>query len=198
MNSEFRCMLAGLFLLSAATAVAQVHLVEGKADSPVRVVVYEDLQCPDCADFRVMLDKKLLPRYGTKVAFEHRDFSLPKHKWARPAAVAARFFQQQSVALAILWRRETMRDQAQITPETFPAYFAAFAKRNGIDPVTAEAALHDPALNALVEKDYADGVARGIAHTPTALVNGAPFIETFTFEEISAGIESALKESGVQ
>jgi protein-disulfide isomerase len=58
--------------------------------------------------------------------------------------------------------------------------------------------LHDPALEALVEKDYADGVARGIAHTPTALVNGAPFIETFTFEEIGAGIESALKESGVQ
>jgi protein-disulfide isomerase len=198
MISELRCALAGLFVLSAATAMAQVHLVEGNADSPVRVVIYEDLQCPDCADFRVMLDKKLLPRYGAKVAFEHRDFPLPKHKWARPAAVAARFFQQQSVALAILWRQETMRDQAQITPETFPAYLGLFAKRNGIDPAQAAAALHDPALNALVEKDYADGVARGIAHTPTALVNGAPFIETFTFEEIGAGIDSALKESGVQ
>jgi protein-disulfide isomerase len=198
MIPELGRALAGLFVLSAATAVAQVHLVEGKADSPVRVVIYEDLQCPDCADFRVMLDQKLLPRYGAKVAFEHRDFPLPKHKWARPAAVAARFFQQQSAALAILWRRETMRDQAGITAETFPAYFVAFAKRNAIDPAQAEAALNDPALAALVQKDYEDGVARGIAHTPTALVNGAPFIETFTFEAISAGIDSALKESGIQ
>lgn len=198
MISKPRRALAGLFVLSAVPAMAQVHLVEGKADSAVRVVIYEDLQCPDCADFRVMLDQKLLPKYGAKVAFEHRDFPLPKHKWARPAAVAARFFQQQRTALAILWRQETMRNQAQITPETFSAYFAAFAKRNGIDAAKAAAALNDPALGALVQKDYEDGVARGIAHTPTALVNGAPFIETITFEEISAGIESALKESGIQ
>ena len=65
-----RRALAGLFVLSAVTAMAQTHLVEGKADSPVRVLIYEDLQCPDCADFRVMLDQKLLPKYGAKVAFE--------------------------------------------------------------------------------------------------------------------------------
>jgi len=198
MISELGRALAGLFAVSAGMALAQVHLVEGKGDSPVRVVIYEDLQCPDCADFRVMLDQKLLPKYGVKVAFEHRDFPLPKHKWARPAAVAARFYQQQNAALAILWRRETMRDQARITSETFPLYFVEFAKRNGIDPAKAEAALNDPALNALVQKDYEDGVARGIAHTPTALVNGAPFIETIPYEEISAGIDSALRESGVQ
>ena len=189
---------AGFVVLSAAAAMAQTHLVEGKADSRVRVVIYEDLQCPDCADFRVMLDQKLLPKYGAKVAFEHRDFPLPKHKWARQAAIAARFFQQQSTALAIQWRQETMHEQARITPESFPAHYAAFAKRNGIDAAKAEAALNDPALVALVQKDCDDGVARGIAHTPTALVNGAPFIETITFEEISAGIETAMKESGVQ
>jgi len=120
MISELGRALAGLCVLSAAPAVAQTHLVEGKADSAVRVVIYEDLQCPDCADFRVMLDQKLLPKYGAKVAFEHRDFPLPKHKWARPAAVAARFYQQQSAALAIQWRREIMRDQAQITSPPGP------------------------------------------------------------------------------
>lgn len=198
MISELGRALAGLFAVSAGMAMAQAHLVEGKGDSPVRVVIYEDLQCPDCADFRVMLDQKLLPKYGAKVAFEHRDFPLPKHKWARPAAVAARFYQQQSVDLAVKWRQETMRDQARITPETFPSYFVEFAKHNGVDPAKAEVALNDPALNTLVQKDYEDAVARGIAHTPTALVNGAPFIESIPYEEISAGIDSALKESGVR
>jgi len=187
-----------LFLLMAMALPAQTHLVEGKADSPVRVVIYEDLQCPDCADFRVMLDTKLLPRYGAKVAFEHRDFPLPKHKWARPASIAARFFFEKSPALAVLWRQETMRDQAKITPESFDAHLTAFAKRNGVEPASALAALNDAALAGVIQKDYEEGVARGIAHTPTALVNGAPFIETFTFEEIAAGIDAALKENGVR
>jgi protein-disulfide isomerase len=189
--------IACLVMLTAMTAISQTHLVEGKPDSPVRVVIYEDLQCPDCADFRVMLDAKLLPKYGANVAFEHRDFPLPKHKWARPASIAARFFLEQSPALALLWRQETMRDQARITPDNFDAHLGAFAKRNGVDPASAQAALNDVSLADLVQQDYAEGVARGIAHTPTALVNGAPFIETFSFEEIAAGIETAIKESGL-
>jgi protein-disulfide isomerase len=187
-----------LLFLTTFMAFSQSHLVEGKPDSPVRVVVYEDLQCPDCADFRVMLDTKLLPKYGSKVAFEHRDFPLPKHKWARPAAIASRFFLEHSPALAVLWRQETMRDQAKLAPESFDAHLSAFAKRNGVDPGKAHAALSDASLADFIQKDYEEGVARGIAHTPTALVNGAPFIETFTFEEIAAGIETAMKESGIQ
>jgi len=34
------------------------HLTEGAAQSPVRVIIYEDLQCPDCAVFRDMLDRE--------------------------------------------------------------------------------------------------------------------------------------------
>jgi protein-disulfide isomerase len=49
-----------------------------------------------------------------------------------------------------------------------------------------------------VDKDFQEGVARGIARTPTALVNGVPFIETFTFEEISKGIDEALEENGIK
>lgn len=187
-----------LFLLTAVTAMAQTHFVEGKPDSPVRVVIYEDLQCSDCAEFRVMLDSLLLPKYGAKVAFEHRDFPLPKHKWAWPASIAGRFFFERSPKLAVLWRQETMRKQADITPERFEAYLSEFATRNGVDPASAQAALGDAGLAAIVQSDYEEGVARGIAHTPTALVNGAPFIETFTFAEIAAGIEAAMKESGIQ
>ena len=47
-------------------------------------------------------------------------------------------------------------------------------------------------LNKLVEEDFQDGVARGIARTPTVLVNGEPFIETFSVEELSKSIDAAL------
>jgi protein-disulfide isomerase len=187
------------FLMTAGLLLqAQEPLVEGKASSPVRVVIYEDLQCPDCAAFRQMLDEKLLPKYGAKVAFEHRDFPLAKHAWARRASIASRYFQSLGLETALRYRRETMAALRQIKADTFEDWLRAFCQRHSLDAAKAVAALNDPALQALVEKDFQEGVARGIARTPTALVNGEPFIETFTAEEISKGIETALKESGVQ
>jgi protein-disulfide isomerase len=59
----------------------------------------------------------------------------------------------------------------------------------------AIAALADPRYAELVEKDYQDGVSRGVVHTPTVFVNGKPFVETFTFEEISKGIDEALAQA---
>ena len=187
-----------LALLAVSSAFAQGSLVEGKKDSPVRVVIYEDLQCSDCAVFRVMLDQKLLPKYGTKVAFIHRDFPLAKHAWARPAAIASRYIQGVSEEKASQFRREAMAAQETIKAEMFQAWLRTFCSKNGLDADKAIAALTDAALAALVQKDFEEGVARGIARTPTALVNGDPFIETFTVEQISAGIDAALKENGIQ
>src|SRR5690349_15872189 len=92
-------------LLMASTLFAQKPLVEGNASSSVRVVIWEDLQCPDCAAFRQMMDKDLLPKFAGTVRFEHRDFPLAKHAWARPAAIAARFFETVSPELAIEFRK---------------------------------------------------------------------------------------------
>ena len=187
-----------LACVAALSAFAQGSLVEGKKDSPVRVVIYEDLQCPDCADFRVMLDQKLLPKYGAKVAFIHRDFPLAKHAWARPAAIASRYIQGVSEEKASQFRRETMAALKTIKAEMFQDWLRTFCTKNGLNAAKAIAALTDPSLAALVQKDFEEGVARGIARTPTALVNGEPFIETFTVEQVSAGIDAALKENGVQ
>lgn len=180
------------------TAHAQSPLVEGKADSPVRVLIFEDLQCPDCTAFREMLDQKLLPKYGAKVAFEHRDFPLAKHAWARPASIASRYFQSLGLQHAVKFRQDAMQSQREIRAATFEAWLRAWCAKNNLDAHKAVAALTDAKLAALVEKDFQDGVARGIARTPTALVNGEPFIETFTFDEIAKGIDNALKENGIQ
>jgi protein-disulfide isomerase len=64
-----------------------------------------------------------------------------------------------------------------------------------VKPEDAIAALTNPKYAELVEKDFQDGVGRGVVHTPTVFVNGVPFVETFTFEEISKGIEAALAQA---
>src|SRR5258708_511524 len=157
-------------------AIAQ-PLVEGDPKSPVRVVMYEDLQCPDCAWLRAKLDERILPAYGTRVAFEHREFPLPKHNWARLAAIAARYFQSASLEAGAAFRRETLASLSQLTLEAFPTWVRSFAKRHGVDPDAAQMALEDPSLAAAVEADYQSGLARSVAKTPTVFVGAAEFIE---------------------
>src|ERR1039458_796936 len=188
--------LSALFL--AGGLLAQKPIVEGRADSPVRAVIYEDLQCPDCAAFCRMMDEKLLPEYGGKVAFVHRDFPLAKHAWARRAAIAARFFTDRKPELGLEYRRYTMAGQEATNDANFNMRLADFAKAHDIEPDAAVAALSNARYAEVVEQDYQDGVSRGVVHTPTVFVNGKPFVETFTFEEISKGIDQALAEALAQ
>lgn len=174
---------------------AESRLIEGQASSPVRVVIYEDLQCSDCAVFRKMMDDQLLPKFGAQAAFEHRDFPLTKHAWARAAAIAARHFGAMDPALGVAFRRTTFAKLKEITdPAKLADHVAAFARANGKDAGEAVAALTatGSVLAAAVDEDYQEGVARGIAKTPTVFVNGEPFVETFTVEAISKSIAQAI------
>lgn len=174
------------------TTLAAGRLVEGNPESPVRVLVYEDLQCSDCAAFRKMLDEHLLPKYGAKAGFEHRDFALPKHSWARKAAVAARYFESIKPELGTAFRRETLAKLATIAPEAFDGHVREFARKHGADPDKAIAALEDKKFTELADYDYREGVARGVAKTPTVFVEGEPFVETFTLEELSKALDAAI------
>ena len=158
----------------------------------VRVIIYEDLECPDCADFGRTLDEKLLPKYGEAVTFEHRDFPLVKHTWSRKGAIAARFIGESRKALADDFRRYLMGRQMEITRLNFNEMLGRYADSKGIDRASAIAALDDSRLAAAVQADFEEGVAQGITHTPTVLVNGRRFIERFTYEEIAQAIDSEL------
>jgi protein-disulfide isomerase len=185
-------LLVALLASTAGLSGGQQPLVEGLAESKVRVLIYEDLQCPDCAAFRRMMDEKLMPRYAARVAFVHRDFPLAKHAWARKAAIAARYFEERKPELALAYRRHIMATIKETTTDNFNARLSQFARDNGLDPAPAVAALGDARLAALVERDFQDGVARGVVHTPTVFVNGSAFIEHFSFEEVSQALDDAL------
>jgi protein-disulfide isomerase len=178
----------------AVALAASVHLpVEGNPASHVQVVIYEDLQCPDCANFQRMMDEKILPRYASRVAFIHKDFPLAKHAWARQAAIAGRHFAAQDPALGLRYRQYIMSHQREITAASFRAKLAAFAREHRVNAEDVLRSLDDPALAADVQRDVDDGVARGINHTPTVLVNGQPFVERFPYEELAAAIDKALQ-----
>ena len=179
-------------LAAALSGDAQEYGMEGRKASAVRVIAYEDLQCPDCAVYRRMLDEKLLPKYGAAVAFEHREYPLRKHEWARPASIAVLYFAALKPETEIAFRRYCANHLTEITAGNLQAKLRDFAKANNADPDKAVAALNDSALAKEVDEQLKEGVARGVARTPTVFVNGEPFIETFTFEDISKSIDAAI------
>jgi protein-disulfide isomerase len=184
--------LALIWAASHAAFAARSEVMEGTPASPVRVLIYEDLQCSDCARFRVLLDQKILPRYGGKVAFVHRDLPLGKHDWARPAAIAARWVYEQDSELGITIRRELLAEQDNISSQSLKPWLISFANRNHLDPKGIVEALSDQRLNALVDQDRQAAVARGISHTPTAYVGRVAFVETIIYDELARAIDDAL------
>ncbi len=166
--------------------------VEGNAASRIRVIIYEDLQCPDCAAFRKALDATLLPRYGAVVAFEHRDFPLPKHSWAKEAAVAARYFHDLDPGAAAEFRRWVQGRISEINARGFRAELSAFCRDKSLDSEKALAALTQDSYKHAVDAEFREGVAAGIRRTPTVVVAGKSFVETIDVSELQKVLDALV------
>jgi protein-disulfide isomerase len=182
----------GLVLTIQSVSATRKDVVEGNPASPVKVLIYEDLQCGDCARFETLLDQKILPKYGSRVAFVHRDFPLAKHDWALPAAIAARWVYEQDPQLGIIFRRELLSEQDDITPRNLRNWLFEFAGRNRLDQKDIVDSLKDPRLAALVDQDRLAGAARGITNTPTVCVGSQMFVETIIYEDLARALDEAL------
>jgi protein-disulfide isomerase len=189
-----RSLFTGLALMICCSGLSAMRseVVEGNPSSTVRVVIFEDLQGADCEKLRTLLDTKILPKYGSRVAFVHRDFPLGKHDWARSAAVAARWVYLQNPTLGFTFRREIMSEQDHITVDNLKPWLLEFAARNKLDAAGILASLSDPQLNAQVDQDYQSGVARGISHSPTVIAGGQKIVETILYEDLARAIDIEL------
>lgn len=184
--------LLALIASAVSLSAARPEIMEGNPASSVKVIIYEDLQCSDCLTLRTLMDEKILPRYGSRVAFLHRDMPLPKHDWARPAAVAARWVYERNHDLGIVFRREIMAEQSHITAASLPHWLQEFARRNKLDEQGIIDSLTDPRLLALVDQDYLAAVARGVSKTPSVYVGGQPFVEIILYDELARALDIEL------
>lgn len=179
------------FVVASASGAA-TDVVEGNPSAAIKVTIYEDLQCNYCQTLRTMLDEKLLPRYGTQVAFIHRDLPLGRHDWARPAAMVARWIYEQSPRLSFVFRRELLDEQEHIRPATLKPWVIEFAARNKLNEQGIVAALTDPRLATIVDQDIHMATARGIEKIPTVYVAGKTFAETIVYDDLARVIDQTL------
>ncbi|MFO1392344.1 MAG: thioredoxin domain-containing protein [Steroidobacteraceae bacterium] len=133
----------------------------------VAIVVFEDLQCPDCAQAHPQL---LAAAEANKVPLVIHDFPIPRHVWAFPAAIVARYFTLQSPALGVEFRSYIFEHQKDITPDNLREYAEKFAQQHGVQlPAEIDP---DGKLAAQVQADFDLGKQIGLHYVPLMFVIG--------------------------
>lgn len=185
----------GLLLLVSTAGAAEKPTRQASTDAPVTLVVFGDLQCPDCAAAEPLL-QEASAQYA--VPLERRDFPLPKHAWAFAAHVLARYFDSVAPTAGEQFRRWLMQNQSSINQDNLFGMASRFAAQHKI----ALPENYDPRgeFKKQVEADVALGRAWGVVHTPTVFVvtangAGAPLIETIERPALFAQIEQARQAS---
>ena len=197
-NNQFvrLALLVGSILAACLSASAQTvnPALRPPKGAQVAIVVFEDLQCPDCRRAA-----PLVAEAGRtyKIPVVRHDFPLPFHTWSYQAAVDARYFDTHSKALGNEFRDYIFSNQLEVTPQNLRGFAEKFAAEHKIDlPFVVDP---DGKLAALVNADKEIGKEINIQHTPTLYVvsnkrSGKPFVEVVDRSQLYALIDAMLKD----
>lgn len=177
MSNRVALLACVLGLASLALAQNVNPALRPPKGAQVAIVVFEDLECPDCARAAPLLEEAA-KTYGIPVV--RHDYPLQIHPWAYQAAILARYFDTHAKKLGNEFRDTVFQSQREITQDNLRAFAEKFASEHKIDlPFVI-----DPQgkLAALVEADRNLGNSLRLDHTPTIYVVSAkntskPFVE---------------------
>ena len=182
--------------LNLACFAGDTSVLRPPKGSKVALIVFEDLQCPDCARAAPLLHEAA-KKYN--IPLVQYDFPLPMHNWSFEAAVNARYFDTKSKQIGDEYRLFIFKNQPQITKDNLRGMTERFADDHKI----ALPFVVDPSgdLAAKVRADFQVGQRVGIDHTPTIYVvsdttRGRPFVEVVDRTQLYQLIDQVQKEAG--
>jgi len=186
--------LAVLLIATLATAQDKATILRPPKGASVAIVIFEDLECPDCARAAPLVQEAARTY---KIPVVRHDFPLQMHPWAYDAAVLARYFDTHSKAIGNEFRDTVFKHQLEITKDTLRSFAEKFAAAHKIDlPFVVDP---DGKLAALIEADRQRGLQLGLQHTPTLYVvsnkrSGTPFVEVVDRSQLFQLIDTMKKE----
>jgi len=188
-------VLAGLAMLCLPVLAAEVpEALRPPKGSQVAIVVFEDLQCPQCGRTAPLLAQAARTY---KIPLVQHDFPLPMHNWSFDAAVLARYFDTHSKEIGNAFRDIVFAHQLEITPQTLRGFAEKFAADHKIGvPFVVDP---DGKLAGLVRADKDLGMSLHIDHTPTIWVvsnkhTDKPYVEVTDTSQLYVMIDAMKKE----
>src|ERR1700687_2636587 len=122
-------LIATVLLGSMAAWGADTSMLRPPKGAKVAIIVFEDLQCPDCARAAPLLHEAA-KKYN--IPLVQYDFPLPMHNWSFEAAVNARYFDTKSKKLGDDYRLFIFQNQPQINPQNLRGMTERFAADNKV------------------------------------------------------------------
>jgi protein-disulfide isomerase len=196
-------LLSFLLLVASFVSVAALRSFAQEPVNPalrppkgatVAIVVFEDLQCPDCRRAAPLVEEA---SRTYKIPVVRHDFPLPFHTWSYDAAIFARYFDTRSKALGNEFRDYIFSNQLEVMPQNLRGFAEKFASEHKVElPFVVDP---EGTLAALINADKELGKAIQINHTPTLYVvsnkrSGKPFVEVVDRSQLYALIDAMLKE----
>lgn len=150
------------------------HVLSGSADSPVRIEVFSDLQCPACRELFIGIIKPVMRDYQDAVSVVYYEFPLSGHQYARPAAqivaAAARLGRQQALSVYDVIYNDQVFWAVDGSLET-----SVEKALSGEDVRRLRQILRDSKalaeINENIEKELLFGMRRGVNSTPTMFIS---------------------------
>jgi protein-disulfide isomerase len=163
-------------------------LSRGPADPLVTIVEFSDFQCPSCKRAQQALGQ-VMREFEGQVRLVHKDYPVPSHKGALPAAEAARC----AGAQGVFWEYHDLLYLA--VPDFSRDDLVRYAGRLSLDREAFATCLDTHQFRKDIEADVREGRALKVPGTPTFLVNGKPLVGAQPVEAFREAIRDALKEA---
>ena len=159
---------------------------KGEERAPVKIVKFEDFECPFCKAVQPTL-AELLKKYDGKVRLIHKDLPLEAiHKQAQLAAEAARCAGDQGK----FWQyHDTLYGKS---PKFGPGDLKAYAKELGLDTASFDQCLQGGKHKSAVQRDLDEGAKLGLTGTPSFFINGRELSGAQPLEAFAAIIDEEL------
>jgi len=157
----------------------------GGAKAPVTIVYFSDYECPFCSRAESVVDQ-VMKTYGDKIRLVFRDYPLPMHANARPAAEAASCANAQGKFWE--YHAKLFANQQQLNPDNL----ATYAEQVGLDKAKFADCFAKKPFTAAIDKDLADASKVGVNGTPAFFINGRVLTGAQPFEKFKEVIEDEL------
>lgn len=162
----------------------------GSDKASVTIVEFSDFQCPFCsraAETVTQLKKK----YSGKVRIAFKQFPLPMHKDARPAAEASMCVHEQSPDK--FWKFHDLAFKGQDKLDA--ASLDGMAKNSGADMTKFKACVEAKKFAQMVDQTIQYGEKIGVRSTPTFFINGQMLAGALPIDQFSEVVDEALDEA---
>jgi protein-disulfide isomerase len=164
---------------------------KGPADAKVTLQVFSDFECPFCVrSAQTLADVEA--RFRGRVRVVWRNYPLPSHERARPAAraVLEAFAQGGSVQF---WKLHDFLYSPQA--DLSDAGLRRAAEKVALDPVRIQQAAQSAQYDPQIDADMAAGEAAGIEGTPAVFINDYYLMGAYPESAYAVVIERALREA---